>query len=262
MIRVLTIAASDPSGGAGIEADLKVFSAHGGYGLTALTAVTLQDTAGVHGVEATPVAAFRRCLELLAADRPIAAVKIGALASRDHLVAAADFLAALAPRPPVVLDPVLVSTSGRMLFPPDGIELLRRLLLPLVTLVTPNLPEAELLTGKPVRTEDDMIAAAATLVGMGAAAALVKGGHLAGTPKDVLVRAGDREIFTGKRRPREYHGTGCALSSAVAARLARGEGLVDAVTGGRGYLGLCMDAAEPGKGKSWVLGFPRAPDFG
>lgn len=262
MIRVLTIAASDPSGGAGIEADLKVFSAHDCFGLTAITALTLQDTGGVHGVEPTPPETFRRTLELLAADRPLAAVKIGALAGADHLQAVADFLGAFVRRPPVVLDPVLISTSGRMLFPPDGLDLLRRLLLPLVTLVTPNLPEAELLTGKPVKAETDMNEAGRSLMALGARAVLVKGGHLPGQPKDLLIHSVGVEVFSGERRPREYHGTGCALSSAVASRLARGAGLIEAVTGARDYLGLCLDGAEPGKGKAWVLGFPRARDLG
>ena len=256
MIRALTIAASDGSGGAGIEADLKVFAAHRVFGLTAITALTLQDTARVHGVEPTPLMAFRRTLELLAADMPIAAVKIGALASLDHLAVAADFLAALSPRPPVVLDPVLVSTSGRELFPPKGLALLRARLLPLVTLITPNLPEAELLTGRPARTEADLVPAGRELVRLGAAAALVKGGHLPGQPVDALVHAGGVERFSGMRRPHEFHGTGCALASAVAARLARGDDLLAAVAGGRDYLTLCMDAAAPGKGEAWVLGFP------
>lgn len=258
MLRALTIAASDPSGGAGIEADIKTFTAHGVFGLTAITALTLQDTAGVHGIEPTPPMAFRRTLQLLAADQPIAAIKIGALASTEHLAVAVDFLTGLSSRPPVVLDPVLVSTSGRALFPLAAIGLLRERLLPLATLVTPNLPEAELLTGRIVRTVDDLEAAALELRKLGAQAALVKGGHLVGEPLDVLAHAGGIAHFPGERRPREYHGTGCVLASAITARLARGDELAAAVGGARGFLESCMAGAEQGKGGAWVMDFPPA----
>ena len=257
-LSALTIAASDPAGGAGIEADLKVFAAHRVFGLTAITALTIQDSTGVRGVVPLPVAAFREVLALLAADQPIAAIKIGALATALHLDAVADFLLRLAPRPPVVLDPVLAASSGHELLPAEAVSRLRERLLPLVTIVTPNLPEAGVLTGRRPASEEEMIAAGREFIRLGAAAALIKGGHLEAEPVDVLVYAGGVRRWSGERMPHEYHGTGCALASAIAARLARGEELAPAVEGARRYLRACMEAGRPGKGRAYLLDFPPA----
>jgi hydroxymethylpyrimidine/phosphomethylpyrimidine kinase len=165
------------------------------------------------------------------------------------------FLDELRPLPPVVLDPVMRSTSGAALIEEGGDKLLRSFL-PFVSLVTPNLSEAELLTGHEVRDLDAMKRAGEELRGLGARAVLVKGGHLPGEPADVLLYEGGTRQWRSARLPREYHGTGCALASAIAAGLAHGLALAEAVERGRSYLLKCMRAARPGKGKAYILDFP------
>jgi len=254
---VLAIAASDPSGGAGIEADLKVLSAHRVFGLTALTALTVQDSAGVRSVHPTDPAVFRRVLSALSDDQPLAAVKMGALATRDHLEAAREFIESLPRGTPVVLDPVLKATSGAELTGKEAAAGIKDLL-PLVTVVTPNMDEAGALTGRKVMGLEDMKRSAEELCLSGARAALVKGGHLKSGSKDVLFHRGMIKEWDNDRIPHEFHGTGCALSSAIAARMAGGAGAVEAVRKAREYLRLCMSRARPGKGVAYILDFPPA----
>jgi hydroxymethylpyrimidine/phosphomethylpyrimidine kinase len=257
-VNALIIAASDPSGGAGIEADIKVMAAHRVFALTAITAVTVQDTRGVREVMPVDLEVFRRVLDLHRADRPISAVKIGALATSGHLEAVREFLAGLDPLPPVVLDPVISATSGAELLDKDGQKMMVKSLLPYAALVTPNLNEAKILAGGKVEDLEGMKEAARKLCEMGAAAVLVKGGHLKGEPSDALCVKGEIQVLTGERLAREFHGTGCALASAIAAGLAKGMELTPAIEAGRKYLARCMESARPGSGEAWILDFPPA----
>jgi hydroxymethylpyrimidine/phosphomethylpyrimidine kinase len=255
---VLTIAASDPSGGAGIEADLKVFTAHQVFGLTAITALTVQDTRSVRSVHGTEPEVFARVLETLRQDRPIAAIKVGALYSLTHLTIVSEFLAGLDPRPPVVMDPVIRSTSGAWLCNLDAVNRMPELIFPLVTVVTPNLPEAGVLAKRPVRNFEDMVEAAKIIAGLGPRAVLIKGGHLPADARDVLYESGAITDLPNDRLPREFHGTGCALSAAIAARLAQGHTITEAVTLARQYLRLAIQRARPGGGAAYILDFPGA----
>lgn len=254
---VLVIAASDPSGGAGVEADIKVLCAHGVNALTAVTAITVQDSRGVRAVQATPVKVFRRILRGLAEDQAIAGVKIGALITEGHVQAVWDFLAGLSPLTPVVLDPVMKATSGPRLLSARAEKLIPSLF-PFLALVTPNLPEAQVLTKRPVHDLQGMRAAGLRLCELGAAAALCKGGHLETASRDVLCAQGQFTEWPNRRLPRSFHGTGCVLASAIAARLAQGAELVPAITQSRAYLRLCMKSARPGRGHSFLLDFPPA----
>lgn len=226
----LTIAGSDSGGGAGIQADLKTFHAFGVFGTSAITAITAQDTRGVHDVHAIPVATVRRQIEVVVADLSPAAVKTGMLATAELVEAVAEAIDALALRN-FVLDPVMVATSGDRLLDRDAESAVRELLLPLAVVVTPNLDEARLLTGREIADETAMRQVAEALVARGARAALVKGGHLEGEEVvDVLV---DQEGSRSWRRPKlkttSTHGTGCTLSAAIAAGLAHGRPLRAAV---------------------------------
>jgi hydroxymethylpyrimidine/phosphomethylpyrimidine kinase len=235
---VLSIAGSDPSGGAGIQADLKTFSALGCYGMAALTALTAQNTRGVTAVHVPPPTFLDAQLDALLTDIVIAAVKIGMLATGDMAMVVASRLAACR-SVPVVLDPVLAATSGDSLGSPDVVEAMLRHLLPLVAVITPNLPEAARLADHPVaKNEDDMRATAAALHGRGARAVLIKGGHFeSGDAVDLLSDPTGIEVFRAPRHPtRNTHGTGCTLSSAIAAYLARGLTLVDAVGAAKAYV--------------------------
>jgi hydroxymethylpyrimidine/phosphomethylpyrimidine kinase len=226
----LTIAGSDSGGGAGIQADLKTFQRFGVFGTSVITAITAQNTHGVTAWTATTPALVTAQIDAVATDLRPAAVKSGMLGSRAVIEAVAAGLRrhALAP---YVLDPVMAATSGDALATGDAPAAIAELLLPLAALVTPNLDEAEQLTGRAVRDVDAMTAAARELVARGAGAALVKGGHLAsGDVADVLYHEGAVRVF---RHPRidstSTHGTGCALSAAITAHLALGTALPDAV---------------------------------
>ncbi len=246
MFKVLTIAGSDSGGGAGIEADIKTISALGGYAMTCITAVTAQNTLGVAGVHALPAAFVRLSIETVLADLPPDAVKLGMLTNGDIIRAVAGALPA---RVPVVLDPVMVATSGAVLLPDEAIAALRALLLPRAAVVTPNLPEVAKLTGLPVGSAAERIAAGRALLAMGAEAALIKGGHGADDElTDYLITADGVELFTLPRIPtRNTHGTGCTLASAIATGLAQGLGLSDAVRRARHYLQSAI-ASAPGFG--------------
>jgi hydroxymethylpyrimidine/phosphomethylpyrimidine kinase len=243
----LTIAGSDSGGGAGIQADLKTFAAHGVFGLTAITAITAQNTLGVSASLAVDASLVTAQIDAVAADLPIHAVKIGMLVNQAIIAAVADTLARHR-LGPVVLDPVMVAKGGARLLADDAIEALRRTLLPLAAIVTPNAEEAAALTGRPVRSLADQRTAAEALRAGGARAVLVKGGHLDGPAIDVLADAGGLVEFRDERVPtRHTHGTGCTLSSAIAARLALGDDLRTAIAAAKAYVTRAL-AQAPGLG--------------
>lgn len=258
--RVLSIAGSDPSGGAGIQADLKSIAANGGYGMAALTALTAQNTTGVRGVHVPPATFLREQLDAISDDIVIDAVKIGMLANADVIRTVADWLDAVRP-PIVVLDPVMVATSGDRLLDQDA-EVALRELLRRAHVVTPNLGELAVLVGRTISGWDDALAAAEDLSTAIGVAVLVKGGHLDGSDvPDALVDAarGVRQEYQGTRIPTaNTHGTGCSLSSALATRLARGETAVDAVASSRAWLREALrdsEALRVGRGHGPVSHF-------
>lgn len=247
MIRnVLTIAGSDPSGGAGVQADLKTFAANGTYGMAVLTALTAQNTRGVTGIELVSPAFVTAQIAAVFADVRVDAVKIGMIATAPIAIAVAE---ALSPHAsvPIVLDPVMVAKGGAPLLAEDAMQALRDALLPLATVVTPNLPEAARLLDEPeAHTRDAMAAQAEALVARGPRAALVKGGHLdhADSP-DVLCADGALHWLVAPRtHSRNTHGTGCTLSSALAAHLARGESAHNAAQAAKRYVTGAIAAAD------------------
>lgn len=244
-VTVLSVAGSDCSGGAGLQADIKTVSALRCYAASAVTAVTAQNSRGVRSVLPVPAEMVRAQLEAVADDLEIDAVKIGMLAREDVIAAVADFLETR--RLPVVLDPVLVSSSGFPLLEPTAVDLLCARLLPLATLVTPNLPESELMAGMEAIGRGQMEEAGRKIVAKGCRAALVKGGHLKGTDMtDVLVDSeGGVSVFQAdKVETKNTHGTGCALSSAIAAYLARGFALKQAVERAKAYVRAALSAGK------------------
>ena len=261
----LTIAGSDSGGGAGIQADLKTFHAFGVFGTTAITAVTVQNTLGVQGVHPVPIDTVRAQIDAVGADLRPAAIKSGMLATAELVRLVAESVDETR-RIPYVLDPVMVATSGDRLLAEEAEGEIMRLLVPLATLVTPNLDEASILVGFPVRTSEEMRRAATALVERGARAALIKGGHLPGPELvDVLF---DGEGWREWRRPKlettSTHGTGCTLSAAVAAGLAHGRPLLTAVDDALSYVSRAI-AAAPGLGRGHgplnhlVEARPRSP---
>jgi hydroxymethylpyrimidine/phosphomethylpyrimidine kinase len=257
----LTIAGSDSGGGAGIQADLKTFHQFGVFGTSVITAVTAQNTVGVRAWEAVAVQLVTSQLDAVADDLPPVAVKSGMLGSAAIVAAVADGITRRA-LPNYVLDPVMVATSGDRLLDADAERLIAQRLVPLATLVTPNLDEAEVLTAETVRTPDEMERAGRALVRLGAKAVLVKGGHLAGDEiVDVLVTDGIARRFS---RPRlettSTHGTGCTLSAAVAAGLALDRPLERAVRDALDFVGRAMAAAPAlGRGHGPLNHFVPAP---
>jgi len=245
----LSIAGSDSGGGAGIQADLKTFHQFGVFGTSVVTAVTAQNTRGVRAWEPVSAALVAHQLDAVAEDLPPAAVKSGMLGSAAVVAAVADGLVRHTP-PFYVLDPVMVATSGDRLLDHNAEHLIAERLVPMATLVTPNLAEAEVLVGAPVRTPDEMERAARALVSRGAAAVLVKGGHLPGEGEvvDVLVtRAGARRFGHARVVTRSAHGTGCTLSSAITASLALGADLEQSVGRALDYVHRALREA-PGLG--------------
>jgi hydroxymethylpyrimidine/phosphomethylpyrimidine kinase len=245
----LTIAGSDSGGGAGIQADLKTFQRFGVFGTSAITAVTAQNTRGVTLWEPVSVGLVRAQIEAVVTDLAPSACKSGMLGSAAIVSSVADAIRDHSLRN-YVLDPVMVATSGDVLLEPDAIDTIRKQLIPLATLVTPNLDEASLLTGEEIDDEDSMVAAAEILVNdMGAQAALVKGGHLSSGDRviDVLYD-GDARTFRSRRiETTNTHGTGCTLSAAITAQLANGESLHAAVRRAIDYVHNAI-ATAPGLG--------------
>jgi hydroxymethylpyrimidine/phosphomethylpyrimidine kinase len=243
----LTIAGSDSSGGAGIQADLKTFAAHQVYGASVIVALTAQNTQGVTGIHAVPADFVTAQLDAVFSDLDVAAVKIGMLATAELIETVAAGLVRHKARN-IVLDPVMVAASGAKLLRDEAIDAIRRHLFPLATLVTPNLPEcAALLGSAPAQTEAAIDEQAAKLQTLGAANVLIKGGHGAGeTSTDLLLLAGGaRQRFSAPRHPtRNTHGTGCTLSSAIAAGLATGLALPEAMAQAKSYITAAIAASD------------------
>jgi hydroxymethylpyrimidine/phosphomethylpyrimidine kinase len=250
--RALSVAGSDSGGGAGIQADLKTFSALGVYGMTAITAVTVQNTKGVSGYEALSPETVGDQIRAVVTDIGVDAAKTGMLASAGIVEAVADAIAETQV-PNLVVDPVFVSKHGHALLDEDAVGALRERILPLATLVTPNLPEAGGLAGFRVETRVQMEDAARAILAMGPAAVLVKGGHLEGTDREASDRAFDLflddhvlEWIDAERIDTPHtHGTGCVLSSAVAAYLAKGEALEPAVRLAKAFVTEAIRQALP-----------------
>jgi hydroxymethylpyrimidine/phosphomethylpyrimidine kinase len=249
---LLTIAGFDPSCGAGVAADLKTFAAHNCYGVAAVTALTVQSTQGVRAVHATPSGTLRAQLEAIVDDVVLAGVKIGMLANRANASAVADFLDAH-PSAHVVLDPVSRPTAGNTeLLDAAGLKFVRDELLKRASVITPNMPEAEFLTGMEVKDLHGMKAAGKKLLEMGARAVIVTGGHL-DRPSDVLCEGSGIEVFGGDHvKSPNTHGSGCTFSSAIAAQLAGGQQLREAVILAKAYVTKAIE-------KSYAIGKGAGP---
>lgn len=247
----LTIAGSDSSGGAGIQADLKTFQALGVFGMSAVTAVTVQNTQKVYDIQEMRPKIVHDQITCLFEDIGIHAVKIGMVASVPLIKAIADALGSVETLPPVVLDPVMISKSGYALLQPNAQAALVQHLFPLATVVTPNLPETEALLGRRITDIEGMKTAAREIVALGAETVVVKGGHLGREgATDVLYDGKDFHLLEQRRiDTANTHGTGCTFASAIAAYLARRESLVDAVTHAKTYIsGAIEHAFKLGKG--------------
>lgn len=236
---VLTIAGSDPTGGAGIQADLKTITALGGYGLSAVTAITSQTSAGVKEYVKMDPSALKSQIEYLYGEFKISAVKTGMLASSDNIKIISQILYHKRQKN-IVVDPIIFSGSGVKLIDADGIKTLKNNLFPLATIVTPNLIEASIFTESEIRTVEEIIEAAKKIASFGPEAIVVKGGHLAGDPVDVLYYKNKITLLPQKRIKREIHGAGCAFSSALATMLAGGINLEEAVRRAQAFTFLCI----------------------
>lgn len=242
--RLLTIAGSDSSGGAGIQADLKTFSALGCYGMSAITALTAQNTTGVRAIHPIPPQMLRDQIDAVIEDIGVDAVKIGMLHAPEIVQVVADAIDRHQLRQ-VVLDPVMIATSGAVLIENEAVKALVQQLFPRVHLITPNLDEAGFLVAQTLKNEADMEAAADQLLGLGARAVLIKGGHLSGdTVADLFVNSQGQKWWL--RAPRIHspntHGTGCTLSSAIAAHLALGEPIEQAIEKSHAYIRQALQA--------------------
>lgn len=250
--RVLSIAGSDSGGGAGIQADLKTMSALGCYGMTAITALTAQNTCGVRSIHGVPPQMLRDQIDAVLEDIGVDAVKIGMLHSPEIVQTVADAIERHR-LPNVVFDPVMVATSGAVLIDDSAVAVLVRELFPRAVLITPNLDEAALLVRRALHSESDMEAAASELLAMGAQAVLVKGGHLQGeVVSDLLAFRGGEKVWMRDSRIHtpNTHGTGCTLSSAIASHLALGQDLLQAVQSARTYIrGALQHGAQVRTGK-------------
>lgn len=248
--RVLIVAGSDSGGGAGIQADIKTVTALNGFAMTAITALTAQNTQGVFGVHPVPSPFIRQQVEVVMGDLGADAIKTGMLGDSATIETVCDALADFASAVPLVVDPVMVAKGGHSLLAQEAVATLRRRLLPRAAVITPNLPEAEALSGLTIRTVADMRVAASALLALGVPAVLLKGGHLEGdTLVDLLATADGIEAFSATRIPTQHtHGTGCTTASAVAAGLAQGLNLRDAVIRARAYVRAAI-AAAPGFGR-------------
>ncbi|MEZ5956754.1 MAG: bifunctional hydroxymethylpyrimidine kinase/phosphomethylpyrimidine kinase [Hyphomonadaceae bacterium] len=246
--RVLIVAGSDSGGGAGIQADIKTVTALGGYAMTAVTAITVQNTLGVSGVHPIPPEMVRAQIEAVMGDLGADTWKIGMMGSADHVRAVVETYSAVGGGAPVILDPVMIAKGGASLLSDDAIEIIANELMPIAAMVTPNAPEAEALTGIAVKDLDGQIDAADILVNrLGAWSALVKGGHLPGaTVRDVLLTQSGYRVFESPRiETKATHGTGCTLASAISAYNSMGEELEPSVEKARAYL---MEAIRNGPG--------------
>ncbi len=247
--RVLICAGSDSGGGAGIQADIKAVTALGGFAMTAVTALTAQNTLGVQGVMGVPADFIALQIRVVLEDLGADAIKTGMLADSATIAAVCDALAAHGPGIRLVADPVMVAKGGHRLLAPEAVATLRERLLPMTAVITPNIPEAEALSGLAIPDVAAMHRAAAALLRMGPRAVLLKGGHGSGAVlSDVLATAGGIEVFESQRIvTRHTHGTGCTLASALACGIAQGMALRDAVVRARAYVRAAILAA-PGFG--------------
>lgn len=242
MKTALTIAGSDSSGGAGIQADLKTMTVHGVYGMSVITAMTAQNTTGVRAIQESTPEFLRQQLDAVFEDIYPHAVKIGMVSSGELIRVISDRLRHFGAKN-VVVDPVMVATSGSSLMKNDAIRILTGELFPLATLVTPNIPEAQVLSGVTVKTGDDMIRAAKIIGDTCRCAVLLKGGHSVGDANDLLYAQGEFRWFEGRRIENpNTHGTGCTLSSAIASNLALGYPLEEAVEKAKAYLSAALSA--------------------
>jgi len=243
--RALSIAGSDSGGGAGVQADLKTFSALGVFGTTAITAVTAQNTAQITAIVEIAPDVVAAQIDAVASDIGVDAAKTGMLSSAPIIAAVAQALVRNRIEP-VVVDPVMISKAGAALLRQDAVDALRTTLLPLARIATPNLHEAAALTGRTIRTVGEMEAAAEAIAAMGPRAVVVKGGHLEGAPVDVLYDGGRVTRLDAPRIPTaNTHGTGCVFSAAIAAHLARGLGLAEAVRAAKAFVTSAIEAALP-----------------
>ncbi len=249
MKTALTIAGSDSSGGAGIQADIKTMLANGVYAMSAITALTAQNTTGVTGIMDVPSEFLGEQLDSVFTDIFPDAVKIGMVSSAPLIIKIAEKLRQYKARN-IVVDPVMVATSGARLMKEDAIEVLKEKLLPAADILTPNIPEAEVLSGISVSTEEDMIRAARIVSEKYSCAVLCKGGHQINDANDLLYKDGTYQWFYGKRiRNPNTHGTGCTLSSAIASNLAKGYDMEKAVERAKAYLSGALGAMlDLGKG--------------
>lgn len=252
-ITALSIAGSDPSGGAGLQADLKTFAAHGVYGMAVPAALTVQNTMGVQAVHPVPADFVAAQIEALLCDIRIDAIKIGMLGDAGRVEAVASAL--VGSKAPLIVDPVMISKNGRSLLAPEAVQCLQSDLLPLCSLLTPNLPEAACLLGQEVATSrTQMEVQGRAILALGAKAVLIKGGHFEGALcPDCLVTQDRTDWFETERvETRNSHGTGCTLSSAIAANLAMGHSLYAAVKAAKGYMTEALknaDALQIGQGQ-------------
>lgn len=247
--RVLIVAGSDSGGGAGIQADIKTVTMLGGYAATAIAALTAQDTTAVHEVFPIPPAFVAKQIEVVLTDIGADCIKFGMLATAEIIEAAAAVIERVGPDIPLVLDPVMIATSGGKLLADDAIDALKARLIARAALVTPNIPEAEVLSGRKIVTVADMAAAGQAILTLGPRAVLVKGGHLdADFITDLLVTPDGVQAFEGEKIHTDHtHGTGCTLASAIATGLAQKLPLADAITRARAYV-LAAIRLAPGYG--------------
>lgn len=241
MKTALTIAGSDSGGGAGIQADLKAFAANGVYGMSVITAVTAQNTQEVRSVQNIEPAIITDQIEAVFEDLPVDAVKIGMLSSAEIVATVAQTLKKYSPTQ-LVLDPVMVSKGGHHLLQQEAMQALKKEMIPLASIVTPNIPEAEVLTGMTILTPDDMKEACLIIKKLGAHTVLLKGGHLEGPPNDLFYDGEAFHWIKGERiHTKNTHGTGCTLSSAIAANLAKGATMLEAVTEAKRYITIAIE---------------------
>lgn len=251
MKTILIIAGSDSGGGAGIQADIKTAQAFGVFATTAITALTAQNTVGVQEVLATPAEFVKAQIESVLSDIGADAIKTGMLANAEIISAVADSLANI--NSPLIVDPVMVSTSGDKLLEENAIELMQTKLFPLATLVTPNIPEAEILADMKIENESDMLAAANKILSFGCKAMLIKGGHMHGDKlvNLLVTKSGSWKFDYARIHTNSTHGTGCTLASAIASEVAKGTELKDAVKIAGDYVhNAIMNAPDIGNGGS------------
>lgn len=240
MKTALTIAGSDSGGGAGIQADLKTFSAHGVYGMSVITAVTAQNTQEVRSVQDIDISIIKDQIEAVFDDIQVDAVKIGMLSSAETVKTVAQSIRKYHPEF-IVIDPVMVSKGGHHLLQFDAISALKEIIFPMATIITPNIPEAEVLIKDTIHSAEDMKEACLAMKALGAKAVLLKGGHLNGEPNDLFFDGENFIWINGTRiHTKNTHGTGCTLSSAIAANLANGASLIDSVQKAKRYITLAI----------------------